>query len=301
MNAALLVDCRCELGEGLVWSVERRAWLWTDIERSQLWMYDPELDHARHWSLPERLGSFALCTSGKLLLALAKRLALVELDLTRADGRELSVNTLATVESDLPTTRTNDGRTDRAGNFVFGTMNEAADGVPLGSFYQYSAKHGLRQLALGGIVTANSICFSLDGRTMFYCDSRQRRIMVCDYDAGSARVANIREFVDFGDLAGGPDGSIIDADGHLWNAGWGAAKVRRFAPDGSIACEIDVPAKNVTCPAFGGSRLEELCVTTARRKMSAAELEAMPDAGGVFGVVPDGVRGVTDALFNDRV
>jgi len=300
MNAALLVDCRCELGEGLVWSVERRAWLWTDIERSQLWMYDPELDHARHWSLPERLGSFALCTSGKLLLALAKRLALVELDLTRADGRELSVNTLATVESDLPTTRTNDGRTDRAGNFVFGTMNEAADGAALGSFYQYSAKHGLRQLALGGIVTANSTCFSLDGRTMFYCDSRQRRIMVCDYDAGSAHVANIREFVAFGDLAGGPDGSIIDADGHLWNAGWGAAKVRRFAPDGSIACEIDVPAKNVTCPAFGGPRLEELCVTTARRKMSAAELEAMPDAGGVFGVVPDGVRGVSDALFKDK-
>ena len=39
MNAALVVDCRCDLGEGLLWCSERRAWLWTDIERSQLWMY----------------------------------------------------------------------------------------------------------------------------------------------------------------------------------------------------------------------------------------------------------------------
>ncbi len=300
MNAALVVDCRCELGEGLVWSVERRAWFWTDIERSQLWMYDPELDHARHWSLPERLGSFALCTSGKLLLALAKRLALVELDLARADGRELSVTTVATVEADLPTTRTNDGRTDRAGNFVFGTMNEAADGQPLGSFYQYSAKHGLRPLPLGGIVTANSLSFSLDGRTIYYCDSRQRRIMTGRYDAESASVSDIREFVNFRELVGGPDGSIIDADGYLWNAGWGAAKLRRFAPDGTIDCEVDVPAKNVTCPAFGGPRLEQLWVTTARHKMSASDLEAMPDAGSVFGLVPDGVRGVSDALFKDK-
>jgi len=301
MKAALVVDCRCDLGEGLLWSAERRAWLWTDIERSQLWMYEPELDHARHWSLPDRLGSFALCTSGKLLLALAKRLALTDLDLSLANGRELPVTTVATVESDLPTTRTNDGRTDRAGNFVFGTMDEAADSKPIGSFYQYSARHGLRQLPLGGIVTANSLCFSLDGRTIFYCDSRQRRIMTGRYDAQSASVSGIREFVNFGDLAGGPDGSIIDADGYLWNAGWGAAKVRRFAPDGTIDCEIDVPAKNVTCPAFGGPRFEELCVTTARHKMSAVELEAMPDAGSVFGVVPDGMRGVADTLFNDRV
>ena len=50
---------------------------------------------------------------------------------------------------------------------VFGTFNEAEDG-PGGSFYQYSSSHGLRRLDLGGVVIPNSICFSLDGRTMYF-------------------------------------------------------------------------------------------------------------------------------------
>ena len=110
------------------------------------------------------------------------------------------------------------------------------------------------------------------------------------YDAQSASVSDIREFVNFGDLAGGPATDRSSTLTGIANAGWGAAKVRRFAPDGTIDCEIDVPAKNVTCPAFGGPRLEALWVTTARHKISAVEAEAMPDAGSVFGLVPDGMR-----------
>jgi L-arabinonolactonase len=296
VTAALFVDSQCTLGEGILWDSRRDAILWTDIERATLWLHHTDDGSTRTWRLPDRLGSLALCVSGKLLLALAKGLFLADID--RPDP-ELAVTMLVPLEADLPTTRTNDGRTDRAGNFVFGTLNEHPDRAPIGSFYQYSKRHGLRRLALGGVAIPNSICFSPDGRTMYYCDSLSGRILQCRYDAESAEVSDSQSFAELGDGRGLPDGSIVDADGCLWNAAWGAAVVRRYTPAGTIDREIAVPAKNPTCPAFGGRDLTELYVTSARQEMTDEELAAMPGAGGVYVARSAGVRGLPEARFPD--
>ena len=293
LSADLYVDSRCTLGEGIVWDVKRRALWWTDIERSTLWMHGAA--GTRSWRAPDRLGSFALCASGRVLLALAKGLFLADVDGAPA-GSELSVQRLEPLETDLPRTRTNDGRTDRSGNFVFGTYNEAQDGAT-GSFYRYSARHGLRRLDLGGVTIANSICFSGDGRTMYFCDSPLARIMRCDYDAGSARVANVREFVRFGSTEGFPDGSIVDDEDCVWNAAWGAGRVRRYSADGRVLQEVAVAAKNTTCPAFGGEALVDLFVTSSRQEMSDEELGSVPHAGSVYKCANVGARGLADALF----
>ena len=79
-TATLAVDCRCTLGEGIVWCERRGALLWTDIEGARLWMHVPSTSVTRSWTLPDRLGSFALCESGTLLLGLAKGLAVADLD-----------------------------------------------------------------------------------------------------------------------------------------------------------------------------------------------------------------------------
>jgi L-arabinonolactonase len=147
-------------------------------------------------------------------------------------------------------------------------------------------------------VIPNSICFTLDGKTMFFCDSPTGRIRQCDYDAESASVANIREFVHFGEGNGLPDGSVVDSEGCLWNAVWGAGVVRRFDPRGTLMAEIPVPSKNLTCVAFGGDSLDQLFVTSSRQEMSEAELNAAPTSGGVFLLLPH-ARGVADAMFQD--
>ena len=90
------------------------------------------------------------------------------------------------MEPGVPHTRINDGRTDRAGNLVFGTLNEDPGRQKIGSFYQFSARYGLRRLALPSVAIPNSICFSPDGRTMYLCDSVDRRIMQCTYEADAA-------------------------------------------------------------------------------------------------------------------
>ena len=290
-RAQLAVDSRCTLGEGILWWRAPGALFWTDIQESRLWMHVPPCE-TRSWTLPDRLGSMAICRSGRLLLGLAKELAFAALDESR---QHLAVTPIAGVEAEHTATRINDGRTDRAGNFVFGTMDES-EAAPGGHFYQYSSTRGLRRLNLPGITIANSICFSPDGRTMYFCDSPQRRIMQCDYDAVEARAANVRPFVDFAPHQGLPDGSVVDADGCLWNAEWSAGMVRRYTPGGRIDREVAVPAKNPTCVCFGGPSLDELYVTSARQQMTPEELSAVPHAGGVYMALP-GVRGIADAEF----
>jgi len=293
-SASLFVDCRCTLGEGILWWPDRQSLLWTDIERSTVWMHNVWNTVTRHWSLPDRLGSFAICESGRLLLGLAKSLVFADLG---ESGSGLRIEPIMPIEPDLPRTRINDGRTDRAGNFVFGTMHEPHD-APAGSFYQYSSRHGLRRLDLGGVVIPNSICFSPGGRTMYFCDSPDARIRKCDYDAESARVGNVREFVRLNEGSGLPDGSIVDSEGCLWNAVWGAGLVRQYDPNGRVLAEIPVPAKNLTCVAFGGEALDQLYVTSSRQELTDEELDAAPASGSVYRV-HTASRGATDTLFRD--
>lgn len=216
-----------------------------------------------------------------------------------AAGGELRLTPLADVERDLPSTRINDGRTDRAGNFVFGTMNEDEGHPAIGSFYQWSTGAGLRRLDLPRVGIANSISFSPDGQTMYFCDSPTGRIMHCRYDAASASVSDARDFATLTADEGQPDGSIVDADGCLWNAAWGAAMVRRYRPDGTVEREIAVPAKNPTCAVWGGAAMNELFITSARQDMSPAELELVPDAGGIYRAQIEDVVGLRDSVFRD--
>jgi L-arabinonolactonase len=277
--ATLAIDSRCVLGEGILWHEQHQLLLWTDIQAARLWVHSPL--SADSWSIPmpSRLASFALGDNGTLLLGLEKGLYSMQWDplLRLAAPLEL----LVPVEENEPRTRVNDGRCDRSGRFVFGTMNEDGKRAPVGSFYQYCMRRGLRRLSLDSIAIANSICFSLDGATLYFCDSLLPRILCCDYDSESAQVANIRTFTTIVAPASA-DGSIIDAAGYLWNAQWGAGRVVRYAPNGELDRSVRIPAVNPTCVALGGPGFDVLYVTTARQGLDAAQLDRVPESGGVY-------------------
>ncbi len=285
------------LGEGLLWRDGR--WWWTDIEAATLFCWQPGTPGPLACRLPDRLGSFAHCRSGRMLLGLAKRLALA----TLSDDLELvQLQTLAPVDAAEPRTRINDGRTDRSGRFVFGTLNEARERRPkstIASFYQFSLPHGLRRLALPAVAIANSICFSLDGRTMYFCDTLSRRIQQCDYDSDTAQVDRVRPFTEMDRADAWPDGSVVDAEGCLWNAQWGAGRVVRYDPEGRPMAVYDAPAAHATCPAIGGKGLDELMLTTARAELGREALAAQPRSGSLFGLRLPGQLGLPDALFED--
>lgn len=291
MNMSLALDQRAILGESLLWQAQTASWWWTDIDAQVLHRWQPTTGLVRSFAMPDKLGSFVFCRSGKLLLGLAKQVAWF-------DPASEELTPLVAVELELASTRINDGRTDRAGNYVFGTIDQELPRQSIASFYQYSMAHGLRRLDLPTVAIANSICFSLDGRTLYFTDTPSRRILQCDYDAQTAQVSAPRLLVET-EVHAFPDGSVVDNAGCVWNAQWGAAQIVQYAPDGSVLNRIAVPVKNPTCPAFGGAQLDHLMVTSSRKDMSAEELVQMPLAGALFQLESKAATGVLDTLFSD--
>ena len=296
-GALLLLDTQCTLGEGATWCAKTSRFYWTDIEGARLWRYDPSDGSSTSWHMPERLATFALCADPRyLLLGLATHLAFFDL----ATGE---TQRIVDVEPGL-NTRVNDGRCDRQGRFVFGTKDEGSPLQAVGGFYRLNHDLSLERLALPAPAISNSIAFSPDGATMYYCDSPTREIRVCDYRANGS-IDNDRVFTKLTDATGEPDGSTVDRDGGLWNAQWGGRRVVRYGPDGVETERIDVPTAQPSCVAFGGParglpservQLGTLYVTSARTGLDAAALADDSHAGGVFIATP-GRHGLPEPVF----
>ena len=88
--------------------------------------------------------------------------------------------------------------------------------------------------------------------------------------------------ITIGEEVGTPDGLTVDADGDIWVAIYGGARVRRYSPDGAIGEELFVPAAQSTSSAFAGRDLHRLYVTTATEGWSDEQRRAEPTAGLVY-------------------
>src|SRR4029450_1676655 len=147
------------------------------------------------------------------------------------------------------------------GRYVCGGMGVHAE--PVGALPRLTAPDRLEKL-VEGIRIGNAICFSPSGDRMYFADSLSRQIMVCDYDRDGTSVGEPRVFLDTEPLGSAPDGATVDSDGHLWVALVQAGKIARISPEGHAVSVIDVPVQYPSCPAFGGSDLDVLFVTSIK-------------------------------------
>lgn len=271
-----------QVGECPIWCEREQCLYWTDIQACKLYAYFLADCTTRFWPMPERLCALALTTSARrLLLALESRLAYFDLD--------TACMTDIVAVSGAPATRVNDGRCDRSGNFVFGSMHEGEPKERRGRFYRLNAVDGtLEQLALPAVAIANGICFSPDGRLMYYCDSLQREIRCCDYPS----LRNHRRFAAVSGV-GVPDGACVDAQGYVWSASWGDGWVTRYRPDGGVDQVLEAGALHSTCPAFGGTELNQLFCTSAIFGLSHPK----PEDGALLGFALAAVRGLPESRF----
>jgi L-arabinonolactonase len=282
LEPQVALDCRNSLGESIVWDERRSRLYWVDIHEAKVWSWDPfSADSPRITALPERVGALGLRNQGGLVLALEKGFALL-------DEEGGALRRLPPIAGVPPSTRLNDGRIGPDGRFVCGGMDEGDPQQPIASLFALEA--GRVSTLMSGIHCTNSLCWSRDGTLLYFTDMPSCRIDCFDYDLGAGRLTNRRLFVDLSDQPGRPDGSIVDAEGCLWNAQWEGSKLVRYRQDGSVEREVPLPVSNPTCLTFGGPELDVLFVTSARLTLDGEERQRQPHAGSVFAFQP-GVRG----------
>ena len=293
IQVELVLDARNGVGESPVWRAAEQALYWVDIPARTLFRMAIDGGEISQWQAPEMLGCIAPCALGNSWIAGAETGIFV---LQPGPQEQLGFERLATVDHAAPGMRFNDGRCDRQGRFLAGTMMmNMAPSPRYGCVYSYQKSSGLTKL-LDGFVTPNGMAFSPDGRTMYLSDSHASRqsVWAFNYDIESGTPSNRRLFIDMNPLPGRPDGAAIDEDGCYWICGNDAGLIHRFTPQGKLDRSLPVPVKKPAMCTFGGASMDTLFVTSIRPE--GIDLSDQPLAGGVFALVP-GVRGLPEPAF----
>jgi len=245
----IAVRANAKLAEGPRWDAATGRLLWVDIEGGELHVLESGEDRAI--GLDAMVGVAAPTSSGAVLVALADRLALVDL----ADE---SVRTLVRLPHG-PALRSNDGACDAAGRFWIGTMD--LDETPgAGALYRYD---GRLERVLDEVTLSNGIGWTRDDTRMYYIDSPVQRVDIFDFEVASGRIDDRRPFVSIDESEGIPDGLTVDDEGGVWVALYGGSCVHRYDQSGRLDAVLEVPALNVTSCCFGGDDGRSLFVTTA--------------------------------------
>lgn len=291
MNATLLVESACALGEGVQWNAAVQRVYWTDIFGDVLLSCSETGTDFRRLDLPGGLCAFAFTDQGNMLAAFKDGLYWFD---PVSGARDL----ITTYQPDRPETRMNDGNLDRQGRFLVGGIDE--DGMrPITPVWRVGGADAGQAEVLQGVGCANSICFSPDGTTMYFADTAGHDIYRFDYDISTGIPSNKQHFATMAPGFGKPDGSTVDAEGGLWNARFGGGCVQRFALDGTDSTRVTLPVPNVTCCCIGGAEMNKLFITTARLGMEEEALRIRPEAGGLFVATLD-VKGLPHGVYQTR-
>ena len=287
-DISLIVDNKNELGESPVWDAIEQRLYWVDIKGKTINWHHPASGETRTVDVTEEPGCIGLRDSGGLVVGFWGGFRFFDMETGE-------IETIHDLETDIPDSRMNDGRCDRQGRFWAGSMDDTFE-KPVGSLYRLDPDLTCH-LMEPDITISNSIAFSPDGTTMYFADFRQETIWAYDLDTATGDITNKRVFAGEGSAPGAPDGSIVDAEGYLWNARWGGSCIARFAPDGTLDRTVEVPVNQPTCPMFGGPDLDILYITSAWFRLSAEDRGAFPEAGGIHAIMDIGVAGLPEPRF----
>ena len=274
------------LGEGPIWDAETQRLFWIDSLAGVVHRLDPVSGDRQDFAVPAPIGSMSLCHGGGAILSLQD-------GFHRHDFATEQTTPFARLGLGNPNVRLNDGKTDRQGRFLAGTMHlHRAEHEPiLGGLYRLNPD-GTVTLLVDDIATSNGPCFSPDGRILYFADSTRQPIWAFDYDTAYGTPRNRRVFADLRALGTAPDGATVDAEGHVWSALIRTGSIACFDPSGRILRQIAFPVRYPTSLAFGGKALDVLYATSISKSVRFED--PAPDAGGIFAIEGLGVRGIAE-------
>src|SRR5690606_9954313 len=121
-----------------------------------------EGSEVRAWDVPDKIGSMALRKNGGAVVSLANGLHVL-------DFKSGDVELICDPEPGNTQNRLNDGKVDRRGRFIAGSMDTMAEG-PNGALYRLDPDLSLARLD-DGIIVSNGPCWSSASSTFYFSDS----------------------------------------------------------------------------------------------------------------------------------
>jgi sugar lactone lactonase YvrE len=291
-RVSCVLDVKAQSGETPVWSVAEQCLYWVDQQAFKLNRFDPATRENVAWSMPAHVSSFALRGPEKKILV-ALRTGLFDFDV-RSQTLEPVV---VPPPYDVGAQRFNDGRCDRQGRYIVGSVDlayfEKRHNVRGQAALYRLDDRGLAAIA-GDITVSNGLAFSPDGRTLYLADTTVATVYAFDYDVATGTPSNRRVFTRF--EKGRPDGADVDSEGGYWIALLMKGVIARYRPDGTLDFEIRVPVLQPTKVAFGGRDLATLYLTTASYRHIPGDQPMGEQAGGLF-AIETGYRGIEEPRF----
>nr|QJS06399.1 gluconolactonase [Polaromonas sp.] len=250
---------RNQVGESPVWDDDAERLLWIDVRAPAVLRLDPATGALTRWLLPEVVGALGLAGGGRVVLALKRRIALLDLASGELTG-------IATVQDEPPHNRLNEGKVSPGGRwFLFGSMDDrAGPKQPTGALYRAEANGTVTRL-LEGLTTANGIAWSPDGQWLYFSDSHAGIVWRSPWNEALGQMGEAAVFATSGDEAGRPDGALIDLAGGYLSAGVSAGCLNQFNADGKLVHKLDLPLRAPTMPCLGGLGCSRLFITSLVR------------------------------------
>ncbi len=274
------------LGESPLWDHRESCLYWVDIENSLLYRQSGDGTKTTSLSLPAPAGSIALWQEGGLVAALGQGLSHIDIE----SGIVTSLAPSLAAEDCLM----NDGKADRAGNFIFGAKHLLESDTVAGLWRYCSGQISQQDERF---VVFNGPAFSPAGDRIYFANSPTQKIMTASYDPDRGITSKLEVFVQLSGIDGYPDGMTVDSEGCLWSAQWDGWAITRYLPNGTVDIKIDMPVRRPTSLCFGGPDLKTLFVTSASTRQTPEELTENPDAGALFKIDLD-IAGIAENIIN---
>ncbi|MBL8908348.1 MAG: SMP-30/gluconolactonase/LRE family protein [Rhizobiales bacterium] len=287
MRIEVFSDRKEALGEGPLWDVKEQRLYWIDSYGPTVHRADAKGGDAKSWTMPEPIGSLALREKGGAVVSLRSGFHFLDFD----TGEVKRIN--ETHPGELRP-RMNDGKVDRQGRFVAGSM-DFHETHPVGKLFRLDPDLSVHTLDTD-IVCSNGPCWSPDGKTFYFTDSYTRAIWAYDYDTETGNVRSRRTFATFDKIGGFPDGATVDSEGYVWSVAVYASRLVRFDPNGVVDRIVGLPAFSVTSVIFGGANLDVAYVTSMARPYEG-EYHKEREAGMTFAIYGLEVKGIPEPRF----
>jgi sugar lactone lactonase YvrE len=273
-----------------LWSVERNALYWVDIEGKRLNRFDPASGANRAWDVPAIPGCFNF-REGGIVMACNEGYFDFDFATERFDK-------ICDAPFDGAVFRFNDGKADRQGRLWAGSLAFAfkTQGPPEGTFYRFD--RGKAEAVIRDVMVPNGTAFSPDGSIMYRSDwlAEGRVVLKYDYDIATGTPSNPRTFTTMPEGFGVPDGAAVDVEGYYWAAiPYGdKGRIARFTPGGELDLAIEMPVLGPTMTSFGGKGMTTLYVTSAQLE-TVMGLPLSPLAGDIF-AIETGIQGIPETF-----